>query len=55
MSCSQYTFNPFTKFTDQQSRVGALLILTYMAIQVVCINTFHGMFVVCWNFDTYGR
>ena len=38
---------PFTKFTDQQSHTCALLNLTHVAIQVVYINTFHEMFVVC--------
>ena len=33
--------------TDQQSHVRALLILMHAAIEVVYINTFHGMFVVC--------
>ena len=36
-----------TKFTDHQSHARALLILTHAAIQVVYINTFRGMFVVC--------
>ena len=47
MSRSYHAFNPFIKFTDQSSHTGALLILKYAAIQVVYINTFHGMFVVC--------
>ena len=46
-SCSWHALYPFTKFTDQQSLVPALLILTHAAIQVVYINTFCGMFVVC--------
>ena len=55
MSRSQYAFNPFIKFTDQQSRAGTLLILMYAAIQVANINTFHRMFAVrMLNFDTYG-
>ena len=36
------------KFTDHQSGYArALLIQTHAAIQVVYINTFRGMFVVC--------
>ena len=42
------------KFTDQQSHVHALLILTHAAIQVVYIRQL--LWNVCGmlNFDTYG-
>ena len=46
-SHSWHALHPFTKFTDQQSHASALSILPHAAIQVVYVNTFHGMFVVC--------
>ena len=46
-SCSWHALYPFTKFTDHQSHACALLILTHAVIQVVYINIFCGMFVVC--------
>ena len=43
----QRVYSLWVVHSMQQSRAGALLILTYAAIQVVYINTFHGMFVIC--------
>ena len=44
---SWHALHPFSKFTDQQSRA-CINNLMHVSIQVVYINTFHRMFMVCY-------
>ena len=47
-SCSWHALYPFTKFTDRQSHMDALLILAHAPIRIVYIYIFCGMFVVTY-------